>query len=264
LAIHATQTPDREVLPIPEIPALEHYQTIQLSDLQQVNLLNRVDTKYIFHLSDLHGILLDLKDEYSVLEINGKKMHAYETLYFDTPDFLLYKFHHNGKVNRLKVRYRKYTDTGLTFFEVKYKVKGSRTDKIRLNKENIFEDLGIEEQEMIRHHQVDPKCLEKKLWVHFHRITIAKKDYSERATLDVGLRFKNGCTDVSYEDIVVAEIKQNKTSFNSPLIKALKSRHLEKSGFSKYSMGIAAIEKVKSNRFKPNFIKIDKIRNGNI
>jgi hypothetical protein len=163
----------------------------------------------------------------------------------------------------LKVRYRKYTDTGLTFFEVKYKVKGTRTDKIRLNKSNIFEDLGEEEQEMIRHYQVDPKCLEKKLWVHFYRITIAKKDYSERATLDVGLRFKNGCTDVSYEDIVVAEIKQNKTSFNSPLIKALKSRHLEKSGFSKYSMGVAAIENVKSNRFKPNFIKIDKIRNGN-
>lgn len=248
---------------MPEISTLNLYKSIQLSDLEQVKLLNRVDTKYVFHISDLEEILMDLKDEYSVLEINGKKMHAYETLYFDTPDFLLYKFHHNGKINRLKVRYRKYSDTGLTFFEVKYKVKGSRTDKIRLNKPDIFEDLGPEELDMVRHYQVDPRCLEKKLWVHFHRITIAKNDYSERATLDVGLRFKNGSADVSYEDIVVAEIKQNKTSFNSPLIKALKSRHLEKSGFSKYSMGIAAIENIKSNRFKPNFIKIDKIRNGN-
>lgn len=248
---------------MPEIRTLSLYNCIQLADLEQVQLLNRVDTKYVFHISDLEAILLELKDQYSVLEINGKKMHAYETLYFDTPDFLLYKFHHNGKINRLKVRYRRYVDTGLTFFEVKYKVKGSRTDKIRLNKTNIFDDLGPEEQEMIRHYQVDPRCLEKKLWVHFHRITIAKNDYSERATLDVGLRFKNGDTDVSYEDIVVAEIKQNKTSFNSPLIKALKSRHFEKSGFSKYSMGIAATEDVKSNRFKPNFIKIDKIRNGN-
>lgn len=248
---------------MPEIQALSLYNSIRLTDLEQVKLLNRVDTKYVFHVGDLEEILLELKDEYSVLEIDGRKVHAYETLYFDTPDFLLYKFHHNGKINRLKVRYRRYADTGLTFFEVKYKVKGSRTDKIRLNKENIFEDLGAEELELISHYQVDPRCLEKKLWVHFHRITIARNDFSERATLDVGLRFRNGHTDVSYEDIVVAEIKQNKTSFNSPLIKALKSRHLEKSGFSKYSMGIAATEDVKSNRFKPNFIKIDKIRNGN-
>lgn len=245
------------------IPTLGLFESIQLEDLQKVQLLNRVDTKYIFHHSDLDGILFDLKEEYYVLEINGKKLHTYETLYFDTPDLLLYKFHHNGKVNRLKVRYRRYADTGLTFFEVKYKVKGSRTDKIRLNKADIFEDLGTEEQDLIRHYQVDPACLQKRLWVYFVRITIAKKDYSERATLDVGLRFKNGDIDASYEDICVAEIKQNKTSFSSPLIKALKSRHLEKSGFSKYSMGIAATENVKSNRFKPNFIKIDKIRNGN-
>lgn len=248
---------------MPEIQALSLYNSIRLTDLEQVKLLNRVDTKYVFHVGDLEEILRELKDEYAVLEIDGRKIHAYETLYFDTPDFLLYKFHHNGKINRLKVRYRRYADTGLTFFEVKYKVKGSRTDKIRLNKENIFEDLGPEERELISHYQVDPRCLEKKLWVHFHRITIARNDFSERATLDVGLRFRNGTTDVSYEDIVIAEIKQNKTSFNSPLIKALKSRHLEKSGFSKYSMGIAATEDVKSNRFKPNFIKIDKIRNGN-
>lgn len=248
---------------MPEIKNLDLYQSMRLADLEQVQLLNRVDTKYVFHLGELENILFDLRDEYFVLEIEGKKIHAYETLYFDTPDLLLYKFHHNGRVNRIKVRYRRYADTGLTFFEVKYKVKGMRTDKIRLHKTDILECLGSEEQDLVRHYRVDPACLEKKLWVHFHRITIARKDFSERATLDVGLRFRNDTADVSYEDIVVAEIKQDKTSFGSPLIKALKSRHMEKSGFSKYTMGIAAIENVKSNRFKPNFIKIDKIRNGN-
>lgn len=256
-------TTEKSEASIPQIPILTEFETIELQDLTKVQLLNRVDTKYIFHVADLNGILADLKHDYYILEINGKMLHTYETLYFDTPDLLLYKFHHNGKINRLKVRYRRYADTGLTFFEVKYKVKGSRTDKIRLNKPDIFEDLGIEERELIQHHQVDPAWLKKRLWVHFYRITIAKKDYSERATLDVGLRFKNGEIEANYEDICVAEIKQNKTSYNSPLIKALKSRHLEKSGFSKYSMGIAATENVKANRFKPNFIKIDKIRNGN-
>lgn len=248
---------------IPELGVLNEYQTIQLADLSRVTLLNRVDTKYVFHLSDLESVLHELKDEYSVLEIDGKKIHAYETLYFDTPDFKLYNFHHNGKLNRMKVRYRCYTDTGLTFFEVKYKVKGTRTDKVRLNKASISNSLGEEELALVRHHQINPDELEEKLWVDFHRITIAKNDFSERATLDVGLKFRNGGLEISYEDIVIAEIKQNKTSYNSPLIKALKSRHFEKSGFSKYAMGVAATEAIKSNRFKPNFIKIDKIRHGN-
>jgi hypothetical protein len=247
-----------------ELKVLETFNTIQLSDLMQIELLNRVDTKYVFHLQDLEEILEEIRGDYSVLEIDGKRMHAYETLYFDTPDFQLYRFHHSGRPNRLKVRFRKYADTGISFFEVKYKVKGSRTDKIRLSTKDILNSLGPKEKELIKHHQIDPDTLEQKLWVNFHRISIAKNDFLERATLDLGLRFKSNGKVFSYEDIVVAEIKQSKTSYVSPLIKALKSRHLEKSGFSKYVMGIATIYGLKANNFKPNFIKIDKIRNGRV
>lgn len=253
--IHATQY---------ALPALEQFPVISLADLEQVPLLNRVDSKYIFHLNELNSVLEELSGNYSVLQVEGKKIHTYETLYFDTPDYKLYRFHHDGKLNRFKVRFRKYADTGLAFFEVKYKVKGLRTDKIRLIKPDIQSSLGAEDLELIRHQQINSSDLEPKLWVYFSRITIAKNDFSERATLDVGLRFEKDGIWASYEDIVVAEIKQNKTSFNSPLIKALKARHFEKSGFSKYVMGVAAMEGLKSNRFKPNFIKIEKIRNGNL
>ena len=39
----------------------------------------------------------------------------------------------------------------------------------------------------------------------------------------------------------------------------LKKRHLEQIGFSKYSTAIALMENVKSNNFKPNFIKLKKL-----
>lgn len=256
-ADHKSRTP----FPLSELNA---YTVVSLEDLARVTLLNRVDSKYIFHYGELGGLLNELSKEYSVLEIEGKKIHAYETLYFDTPDYKLYRFHHDGKLNRFKVRCRKYSDTGLSFFEVKYKVKGLRTDKIRVEKNDITRILGPEELELIRHEQIKPEDLVPGLWVYFKRITIVKNDYSERATLDVGLRFEKDGVEISYEDIVIAEIKQNKTSYTSPLIKALKARHFEKSGFSKYAMGLAAIEGLKSNRFKPNFIKIEKIRNGKL
>jgi hypothetical protein len=253
----------RSQIPSP-LSELDAYTVVSLDDLVRVTLLNRVDSKYIFHFNELGALLHELSKDYSVLEIEGKKIHTYETLYFDTPDYKLYRFHHDGKLNRLKVRCRKYADSGLSFFEVKYKVKGLRTDKVRIEKADISRILGPEELNLIHHEQIKPEELVPGLWVYFKRITIVKNDYSERATIDIGLRFEKDGTEISYEDIVIAEIKQNKTSYTSPLIKALKARHFEKSGFSKYAMGLAAIEGLKSNRFKPNFIKIEKIRNGKL
>jgi hypothetical protein len=259
--IMAEDHTSRISLPISELDA---FPVVSLEDLARVTLLNRVDSKYIFHYNELSGLLNELSKDYSVLEIEGKKIHTYETLYFDTPDYKLYRFHHDGKLNRFKVRCRKYADSGLSFFEVKYKVKGLRTDKVRIEKPDITRILGPEELNLIHHGQIKPEDLVPGLGVYFKRITIVKNDYSERATIDIGLKFEKDGTEISYEDIVIAEIKQNKTSYTSPLIKALKARHFEKSGFSKYAMGLAAIEGLKSNRFKPNFIKIEKIRNGKL
>src|SRR5688500_3966537 len=102
--------------------ALNKFESITLNDLDQVRMLNRIDTKFVFHLSQFPAILDEIRDDYYALEIADNRVFAYESLYFDTEDFQLYRFHHNGKFNRLKVRYRRYTDSGLVFFEVKYKV----------------------------------------------------------------------------------------------------------------------------------------------
>lgn len=238
---------------------LANYESIDLKGLDQVTLLNRLDSKYVFHISQLASILEEVKHDYLALEIDELRKFAYESLYFDTPDYLLYKFHHNGKLNRLKVRYRRYKDSGLTFFEVKYKVKGDRTDKKRIKQDTINETLSDSEYSIISHPLLNNQLLEKKMWIYFHRITLANKNMRERLTIDIALSFDNMKERIEFPEIVVAEVKQDKSMPNSSVIKALKSRHFEEVGFSKYSSAVAWMEPVKNNLFKPNFIKVKKI-----
>lgn len=245
------------------LQTLDTFESIDLKGLDGVQLLNRMDAKYVFHVNQFAELLEEIREQYYVLEIEGKRAFSYESLYFDTEDYQLYKFHHNGKLNRLKVRYRKYLDSGLTYFEVKYKVKGNRTDKHRLREEDIKHELSPQELEMVHHDYLDVHGLEKKLWIHFKRITLAAKNMPERATLDLNLSFDNFKEKKFYPELVVAEIKQEKSNVFSPMIQAFKKRHFEEVGFSKYSTGIALLEDIKHNAFKPNLIKINRIiKNG--
>lgn len=242
---------------------LSTFDAIGLKELDSVKLLNRIDSKYVFHISQFEELLEEISSQYYILEIEDKRMFSYESLYFDTDDYLLYKFHHNGKLNRLKVRYRKYLDSGLTYFEVKYKVKGTRTDKVRMKDADIKSELTEKELELVHHDYVDIHGLNKKLWVHFKRITLAGKNIEERATLDLNLSFDNFQQKKCYPELIIAEVKQAKTNVFSPMIQAFKKRHFEEVGFSKYSTGIALLEDIKHNSFKPNLIKIKRIIDGN-
>lgn len=101
--------------------ALNEMQSISLSEMDSVELMNRFDTKYIFSAERLLEILTLVKNDYRVLEVKGVRLNRYNNLYFDTSDYKFFNEHHNKKANRLKVRYRKYADSGVTFFEVKKK-----------------------------------------------------------------------------------------------------------------------------------------------
>ncbi len=241
---------------------LSTYEPITLKELDNVKMLNRIDTKYVFHISQFADILQEVRKHYYALEIDGSKIFRYESLYFDTPDFQLYKFHHNGKLNRLKVRYRRYSDSGLVFFEVKYKVKGNRTDKKRLKQSYLKTSLGPEEWNLIKHHQLDEQLLEKKMWINFNRVTLASKKMNERLTLDLQVTFDNFEKKKVFPEIVIAEVKTEKSATGSPMIKNFNKHHFEEIGFSKYATAVAMLEPIKNNAFKPNFIKLEKIING--
>ena len=100
---------------------IKRFNSIQLDELANVRLMSRIDTKYVFNVSRLPGILDEVTAGYVMLEIDGEKEQAYETIYYDSSAYDMYTNHHNGKLNRYKVRVRKYVSTQQKFLEVKFK-----------------------------------------------------------------------------------------------------------------------------------------------
>lgn len=238
---------------------LDTFTSIDLEGLDKVEMLNRVDTKYVFHINQFDEILDEIRDKYYVLEIDTKRMFDYESIYFDTEDFDLYKFHHNGKLNRLKIRFRKYLDSNLCYFEVKYKIKGTRTDKKRIREDDYKTELTEKEMALVQHSYLDMSNLKEKMVICFTRITLANKNFKERLTIDLKVTFDNFKDKKVFNELIIAEIKTDKTAIGSPIVDSFKKRHFEEISFSKYATAVAYLEDIKNNAFKPNFIRINRI-----
>lgn len=248
----------------PYLNILQQFEPISLSEMDRVKLLNRVDTKYVFELSKLEQILNDVSPFYSVLELKAKRTNSYKTLYFDTPDLDCYIQHHNGKLNRTKIRFRKYVESELNFLEIKFKNNKERTIKKRIKVEEIEPQLSAASIEFIDNYSLlEGNALEASLWNTFTRITLVHKTVNERLTIDLNLAFKNVKTneEASAPHIVIAELKQSKANVNSDFVKAIKKYHIRPMGMSKYCIGTALLNKnLKSNNFKERILKINKLK----
>ncbi len=105
---------------------------ITLQEMDAVMLLDRTDTKFVLSTAQLLQALAAVQHDYRMLAVQGIRLNRYRTLYFDTADFALYHLHVNDRAERYKVRSREYTDSGLSFLEVKHKTRKDRTVKDRV------------------------------------------------------------------------------------------------------------------------------------
>ena len=240
---------------------LNHFQTVSLDDLDRVRLLDRQDTKFIFNQIDLPHILEKIKPFYKILEINNDRVYTYDTTYFDTDDFLFYVQHHNGSRNRFKVRFRRYSSNKKSFFEIKIKNNKDRTIKKRLNVDEINKDLGDQERDLVsKITGLSANQLTPKLDLEFSRITLTDNNFNERLTIDANLSAKNGTSNKLFDQLIIAEIKQNKYNPKSDFIRILRNLKIQEMRFSKYCMGLLHVNNnLKYNRFKPRLVQINKI-----
>ena len=237
---------------------------ISLAEMDDVKLLNRIDKKYILPTGRVCEILEALQESYYILSIEDKQLFNYYTLYFDTPNHQFFRDHHNGLLNRVKVRCREYVDSNLTYFEVKRKFNGSRTRKFRERIDEVHKELEEVHFEQVRgHYQKHPfKTLEPKLHNYFQRITLVNKGKTERCTLDLGLNFRTPTGETARnEDIAILEIKQGKADIMSPVIQVLRAAGLHPCSISKYAYGMVLTgkDKLKHNNFKKLLHNIRKI-----
>lgn len=242
-----------------EIEMLSVFNPISLAEMDEVKLMNRTDTKFVFKRSDLQSLLERLSDSYSVLRIKENLISSYKTLYFDTPDFGYYLDHHNGRGNRFKVRIRSYIESNLFFLEIKNKYKG-RTDKKRI-KLNDFETTFSKGSQVFVNSVIDSSpLLEAKLWNNFSRITLVNHADKERLTLDLNLAFDWEGTKEEFNHIVIAELKQENVNRNSKFYQMMKGLNISPNSISKYCIGAVCLNPdLKYNNFKSKTLLIDKL-----
>lgn len=236
------------------------FKPIRLEEMGQVKLMNRTDTKYWFHIGQLQEILQIIKDDYFLLEIDGKVKLPYATTYYDTNVNQMYGAHHNGKLNRFKVRRRSYVTSGISFLEIKFKSNKGRTIKNRVSAEFGKVAFTPQENEFLSQH-IPFGCddLAPSLINNFSRLTLVNKNFQERCTIDLNLGFKKDDKEVSLDNLVIVEIKAEGSPAKSPLARALRDQRIKTSGFSKYCVGRTVTDSsLKRNAFKSKIRSIEK------
>ena len=230
---------------------LNSFEPVSLTELGNVTLLDRVDSKYIFNREQLPVFLGWLNGNYRVLEINTNRSITYNTVYFDTPRFSLYREHHCGKGNRLKVRFRNYAENDLTFFELKFKTNKNRTVKCRIRYPQVEKSIRGNSREFLetqtRWLATDMRAA---LTIQYKRTTLVHRSSAERITLDTDIRFENEFGAFNISHLALAELKQEK-SRSSLFTTLMKTNNIREGFMSKYCFGMAClVPGLRGNNFK--------------
>ena len=239
------------------------FKPISLDQMSGVKLMDRIDLKYWFRADQLQDILYCLHDEYYVMEIEQASLLPYYSQYFDTGDDDMYLCHHNGRPNRYKIRRRVYLSSGIGFLEIKLKTAKGRTVKNRIPSVSAGAQFSQVEYDFIRARTpYRPEMLVACLSNEYSRITLVSKDLNERCTIDLQLKFGSAISEVSLPSLAIVEIKADSAGKSSPMVRALRERHVQPSGFSKYCIGRNLTDSgLKSNAFKPKLRELAKLCN---
>lgn len=240
---------------------LDQFEPISLKEMDSVKLMNRTDTKYTFNRAQFDEVLKEIKQNYRVLEIDGKRLSRYQTLYYDTKDLNLYTRHHNGELNRYKIRHRSYLESNIGFLEIKFKNNKGRTLKDRIKKKDVPYTWENETETFLKEMlPFDPQTLIPVIWVNYSRLTLVNKTGAERLTIDLDLEFIKGDVKKNLSSLVIAEVKQEKRK-GSPFLKVMKQFHIREGSISKYCMGVALTsgKEVKKNNFKRKLLNLKHI-----
>ena len=228
--------------------------------MNAVKLLDRLDKKFTFPTYRFDEILARLQQNYKILEIDGLRFARYETRYFDTPDYEMYTRHHNRKLNRYKVRFRTYLDSGLHFFEVKFKTNKGRTIKKRSLLQQVSYDIkGDAEALLLKRTPYTKDQLQESIRVYYTRITLVSNDLKERVTIDTGLSYRLEDRATAFPNMIIAEVKQDKSGA-SHFIHLMNDLRIKDISISKYCLGIASLAtQVKTNNFKIKLLHVKKL-----
>ena len=197
------------------------YMHIGLQELEDVALMDRSEEKYIIPIAWCGDISNKLRTDYNILEIANERQFRYDNLYFDTPENICLEDHIRGRKNRFKVRIRSYSNSNISFVEVKSRNVYGRSQKMRIQRTSKQWDspFTTKEQEFLSNCVPFAAELKPVLYSSYSRYTIANIAKGERITFDTNLEYKTltGETFKPLEGLAVVELKQGETDRRSPL-----------------------------------------------
>ena len=214
----------------------------------EASLLTRVDRKYVVPRAGLDPVLAALDPGTRVLEIDGARDFAYESVYFDTPDLLSFRMAAQPRRRRFKLRTRSYLDTGTSYLEIK--TRGARgttvkdrdeydprqrdrlTDDARDDVANAFATIGVASD---RADELDATLLTR-----YRRATLLAADSTGRATVDIALEWiEPDGRGFALPGLAIVETKSG--AGPSDVDRALWRAGHRPATVSKYATGLAAL-----------------------
>ena len=243
---------------------LEKMSPVTLEEMDGIRLMNRIDSKYLTSEPVLAGVLTDAAAAgYRVLTIDGARISAYNSVYYDTPLLKMFYDHRDKHLVRQKVRTRVY-ESGEAFLEIKRKNNHGRTKKKR---------TAIPAAELLDFGADDAACaylsghswftagdISPVLSTRFRRITLVNPDMTERLTIDTCVNFRNYRTgvDAGLLDTVIIELKQDGRA--ASLMKGILLDHRVKpERVSKYCVALTLTDPTaRPGRFKMKVRAIEK------
>ena len=239
---------------------VNEFESTSLKEMDNVKLMNRTDTKFIFNIDKLHAILEQAKEKYKVLEINEARVLDYKTQYYDTKNFDLFLMHQNEKLNRYKLRQREYLISDISFFEVKFKSNKGRTIKKRIKTKGLERKLPSRFKEFVKDNTPFlGNEFEASVLNSFSRITLVHRFDNERITIDINLAYKLDNKNAELPFLTIAEVKREGYS-KSDFVNILKENRIYTQSMSKYSIGVLLLNKnLKYNNFKEKLLTLKKI-----
>ncbi|MGB0114579.1 MAG: polyphosphate polymerase domain-containing protein [Ilumatobacteraceae bacterium] len=213
-------------------------------DLDELNesaaLQTRTDRKYVVGPHQLGALIDHLHDDVRVLDIDGRRMFGYESVYFDTPRFDSFLGAAHRRPHRFKVRTRRYLDSDRSSIEVK--VRSGRGQTVKHRRPHRCDDhvLDAADERFLREFAPlvpNPSELVPSLRTRYDRTTITIG--GSRATIDLGVTCTRDGSAVGLGDQIIIETKSAGAA--SEVDRALWAIHQRPVSISKYGVGLAAL-----------------------
>ena len=171
------------------MPPVSLAEVVATADLQ-----TRRDRKYLVPADVFTEFIDIMSDRFAVLEIQGRRLFRYESVYFDTERLTAYHQHAYRRRRRFKVRTRAYLDSADCVLEVKTEGGRGETIKDRLpyewaDRHHLTEAARQFALRRIGCEEVVER-LEAVITTAYWRSTMIDPRLGSRLTCDVGLAFR--------------------------------------------------------------------------